>query len=140
MSGHAMVSFIKRSGNLQNIALFTALCIAVVIAAANPTPWADKLAPQGVDKLFHTAGFAVLPMHMLMVRLKSGLVMAPLALVFCSAIERIQRYVNRFGDFSEFWPDFMGVLIGVTLAILFNQFIKECARRKKNLRGSEGSF
>ena len=96
-----MVSFIKRSGNLQNIALFTALCIAVVIAAATLTPWAGKLAPQGVDKLFHTAGFAVLVMHMLMVRLKSGLVMAPLALVFRSAIERIQRYVNRFGAVSE---------------------------------------
>ena len=80
-----MVSFIKRSGNLQNIALFTALCIAVMIAAATPTPWAGKLAPQGVDKLFHTAGFAVLLMHMLMVRLKSGLVMAPLALVFFAA-------------------------------------------------------
>ena len=136
-----MVSFIKRSDNLQNIALFTALCIAVVIAGATPTPWTGKLASQGVDKLFHTAGFAVLLMPMLMVRLKSGLVMAPLALLFfCSAIERIQSYVHRLGDFSEFWPDFMGVLIGVTLAILFNQFIKECARREKNLRGSQGSF
>ena len=139
MSGHAMVSFIKRSGNLQNIALFTALCIAVVIAAATPTPWAGKLAPQGVDKLFHAAGFAVLVIPMLMVRLKSSLVIASLALVFGGAIERIQRYVNRFDDFSEFSPGFMGVLIGVILAIVFNQFIKECARRKKNLRGSEGS-
>ena len=134
-----MVSFIKRRGNLQNIALFTALCIAVVIAAATLTPWAGKLAPQGVDKLFHAAGFAMLVIPMLMVRLKSGLVIASLALVFGGAIERIQRYVNRFGDFSEFWPGFMGVLMGVTLAIVFNQFIKECARRKKNLRGSEGS-
>ena len=131
MSGHAMVSFIKRRGNLQNIALFTALCIAVVIAAATLTPWAGKLAPQGVDKLFHAAGFAVLVIPMLMVRLKSCLVIASLALVFGGAIERIQRYVNRFGDFSEFWPGFMGVLIGVTLAIVFNQFIKECARRRK---------
>ena len=140
MSGHAMVSFIKRRGNLQNIALFTALCIAVVIAAANLTPWAGKLAPQGFDQLFHAAGFAMLVIPMLMVRLKSGLVIASLALVFGGAIERIQRYVNRFGDFSEFWPGFMGVLIGVTLAIVFSQFIKECARRRKNLRGSEGSF
>ncbi len=120
--------------------LFTALCIAVVIAAATLTPWAGKLAPQGVDKLFHAAGFAVLVMHMLMVRLKSGLVMASPALGFCRAIERIQRYLNRFGNFSEFWPDLMSVLIGVTLAILFNQFINECVRRKKNLQGSEGSF
>jgi hypothetical protein len=140
MSGHAMVSFIKHSGNLQKIVLFTALCIAVVIAAATLTPWAGKLAPQGVDKLCHAAGFAVLVMHMLMVRLESGLVMAPLALGFCRAIERIQRYLNRFGNFSEFWQDLMSVLIGVTLAILFNQFIKECVRRKKNLQGSEGSF
>jgi hypothetical protein len=132
MSGDAMVSFIKRSGNLQNIALFTALCIAVVIAVTTLTPWAGKLAPQGADKLLHTAGFALLVMHMLMVRLKSGLVMAPLALVFSSAIERIQRYVNRFGDFSEFWPDFVGVLIGVTLAILLNPFIKQYAARNKS--------
>ena len=122
MSGHAMVSFIKRSDNLQNIALFTALCIAVVIAAATPTPWAGKLAPQGVDKLFHTAGFAVLVVPLLAVHLKTGLVIAPLALVLGGAIEPIQPYVNRFGDFSEFWADFMGVLIGVTLTILFNQF------------------
>ena len=52
MSGHAMVSFIKRIRNLQNIALFTALCIAVVIAAASLTPRADNLAPQGAGKLF----------------------------------------------------------------------------------------
>ena len=90
MSGHAMVSFIKRSDNLQNIALFTALCIAVVIAGATPTPWTGKLASQGVDKLFHTAGFAVLVVPLLMVRLKTGLVVAPLALVFGGAIERIQ--------------------------------------------------
>ena len=122
MSGHAMVSVIKRNGNLQNIALFTALCIAVVIAAAPLTPRAGKLAPQGVAKLFHTAGFAVLVVPLLAVHLKTGLVIAPLALVFGGAIERIQPYVNRFGDFSEFWADFLGVLIGVTLTILFNQF------------------
>ena len=105
MSGHAMVSFIKRSDNLQNIALFTALCIAVVIAAATPTPWAGKLAPQGVDKLFHTAGFAVLLMHMLMVRLKSGLVMAPLALVF------LQRYRTHPTLCKPVWR-FLRILAG----------------------------
>ena len=135
-----MVSFIKRRGNLQNIELFTALCIVVVIAAATLTPRAGKLAPQGVAKLFHSAGFAVLVVPLLAVHLKTGLVIAPLALVLGGAIERIQPYVNRFGDFSEFWPDFLGVLIGVTLTILFNQFEKKCARRKKNSRGSEGSF
>ena len=51
-SGHAVVSFIKRIRNLQNIALFTALCIAVVIAAATLTPRADNLTPQGAGKLF----------------------------------------------------------------------------------------
>ena len=122
MSGHAMVSVIKRNGNLQNIALFTALCIAVVIAAATLTPRAGKLAPQGVAKLFHTAGFAVLVVPLLAVHLKTGLVIAPLALVLGGAVERIQPYVNRFGDFSEFWADFMGVLIGMNLTILFNQF------------------
>ena len=117
-----MISFIKRIGNLQNLALFTTLCIAVVIAATTLTPGAGKLAPQGVAKLFHTAGFAVLVVPLLAVHLKTGLVIAPLALVLGGAVERIQPYVNRFGDFSEFWPDFMGVLIGMTLTILFNQF------------------
>ena len=65
MSGHAMVSVIKRNGNLQNIALFVALCIAVVIAPATLTPRAGKLAPQGVAKLFHTAGFAVLVLSLI---------------------------------------------------------------------------
>ena len=64
----------------------------------------------------------MLVVPLLMVRLKSGLVIAPLALVFGGAIELIQPYVNRFGDFSEFWAGFMGVLIAVTLTILFNQF------------------
>ena len=81
-----MISFIKRIGNLQNLALFTTLCIAVVIAATTLTPGAGKLAPQGADKLLHTVGFALLVMPMLMVRLKTGLVIAPLALLFGGAI------------------------------------------------------
>ena len=103
MLGHAMVSFIKRIRNLQNIALFTALCIAVVIAAATLTPGANNLAPQGADKLFYAAGFAVLVMPLLMVRRKSILLTAQLALVFGGAIELIQAYIIRFGYFSAFW-------------------------------------
>ena len=133
MLGHAMVSFIKRIGYLQKIALFTALCIAVVIAAATLTP-----GPQGADKLFYTAGFGVLVMPLLMVRWTSSLLTAQLSLVFGGAIEPIQPYINRFGDFSAFWADFMGAIISITLAILFHHFRKQCARREKNLRGSEG--
>ena len=132
-----MVSFIKRIGNLQIIALFTTLCLAVVIAAATLTPGAGKLAPQGADKLFHTAGFAMLVMPMLMVQLKTGLVIAPMALLFGGAIELIQPYVNRFGDLSDFWADFAGVLIGVTLAILLNPFVKQSATRNKNSQVSK---
>ena len=69
---------------------------------------------------------------MLMVRLKTGLVIAPLALLFGGAIELIHPYVNRFGDFSDFWADFVGVLIGVTLAILLNPFTKQHAARNKS--------
>ncbi|MDB0012735.1 VanZ family protein [Paracoccaceae bacterium] len=130
-----MISFIKRIGNLQKIALFTTLCIPVVIAVTTLTPGAGKLAPQGADKLLHTADFALLVMPMLMVRLKTGLVIAPLALLallFGAAIELIQPYVNRFGDFSDFWADFVGVLIGVNLAILLNPFIKQYAARNKS--------
>ena len=132
-----MISVIKRIGNLQNIALFTTLCIAVVIAATTLTPGAGKLAPQGADKLLHTAGFALLVMPMLMVRLKTGLVIAPLALLFGGAIELIQPYVNRFGDFSDFWANFVGVLIGVTLAIILNPFIKQYAARNKSVPESK---
>ena len=127
-----MISFIKRIGNLQKIALFTTLCIPVVIAVTTLTPGAGKLAPQGADKLLHTADFALLVMPMLMVRLKTGLVIAPLARLFGAAIELIQPYVNRFGDFSDFWADFVGVLIGVNLAILLNPFIKQYAARNKS--------
>ena len=103
-----------------------------MIAATTLTPGAGKHAPQGADKLLHTAGFALLVMPMLMVRLKTGLVIAPLALLFGAAIELIQPYVNRFGDFSDFWADFVGVLIGVTLAILLNPFIKQYAALNKS--------
>ena len=64
----------------------------------------------------------MLVVPLLAVHLKTGLVIAPLALVFGGAVERIQPYENRFGDFSDFWADFLGILIGVTLTILFNQF------------------
>jgi hypothetical protein len=55
-----------------------------VIAAMTLTTGAGKLALQGADKLLHTAGFALLVMPMLTVRLKSGLVNAPLALLLAA--------------------------------------------------------
>ena len=78
----------------------------------------------------------MLVVPLLALHLKTGLVIAPLALVLGGAIERIQPYVNRFGDFSEFWPDFLGVLIGVTLTILFNQFQKN-ARGVRKIREAQ---
>ena len=131
-----MVTFKKLIGNAQNIALFSTLCIAVVLALATLTPGAGKLAPQEADKLFHVAGFAFLVMPMLTVRLENGLVIIPLALFFGGTIEINQPYVNRLSDFSDFWADLVGVLIGVALAILLKVFLKQYAKRNKHSPGA----
>ena len=75
-----------------------------------------------------------------MVRRKSILLTAQLALVFSGAIEQIQHHINPFGDFSAFWADFMNAIIGISLAILLHHFTKQCARREKNSEAQKDSF
>ena len=97
--------------------LVTAI-ITAVIAVATLTPLPTAIDAPGSDKLHHFLAFAALsyPASAHIWRFSWPIVLASTA--FGGAIEIIQPYVNRSGEFLDFAADCVGVLIGVALALL----------------------
>ena len=118
----------KRKRRIMAIGLTLVLSIIIAILTLLPVS-----APQGVpgtDKAHHLLGFAALTLPSALLYPRSLAIVLPCSLLFGGAIELIQPYVGRQGEFADFFADAVGALIGVgvglalrtvTIAILARQ-------------------
>lgn len=81
----------------------------------------EQLPPvPGGDKLHHFIAYATLALLAVFRRqgIKGILLVATGAIALGGAVEIIQPYVNRHGEFEDFIANGAGVLIGITLGML----------------------
>jgi len=89
----------------------------ITLGALNP-PGNGGSALPFTDKQLHFIAFFVLTLPLAMARPRWMLWFAPLALAYGAAIELIQPSVGRSGDVADFAADALGVLCGLSPALL----------------------
>ena len=99
------------------LALGVTLVLAVIIAILTLLPVSAPQVVPGTDKAHHLLGFAALTLPSALLYPRSLAIVLPCSLLFGGAIELIQPYVGRQGEFADFSADAVGALIGVGLGL-----------------------
>jgi hypothetical protein len=85
----------------------------------------------GTDKTHHLIAYAVLMFPTALRKPDKWIVFGMLFIAYSGAIELLQPYVNRYGDWLDMAANAMGVVCGLVIAELANRFfpdISNCPR------------
>lgn len=91
------------------------MLLMVCIALASLTPLPELPAP-GSDKLHHFIAYGLLALPVSLVSPKSLWYWLVIFVVFGGAIELVQPYVNRYGEWFDWVANIGGIFIGFFLA------------------------
>lgn len=112
----------KTAGNLalRRIVWRAASVVLALVIAYFTILTPQQGAPLGPwsDKIYHFVAFAILVMPTAIIYKRALFWVVPAALLFGGAIEIIQPYVGRQGDFADFFADALGVLFGAAAGLL----------------------
>ena len=97
-------------------ALGLSAVLALVIGYFTLTPNPDYILSSS-DKIDHLLGFAALLLPAALLYRHALYWLLPLAIAFGGAIEVIQPYVNRQGEWGDFYVDAAGAITGVCLGL-----------------------
>ena len=112
--------FWRKAGIVLGGLIAVVLCMTML----TPAPPTGAMVP-GMDKLFHTLGFALLVFPLIVTDSRRWFWVVPLAILFGGAIELVQPLVGRRAEWLDFGADVTGVLIGAALAELLHDRIRE---------------
>lgn len=104
--------------------LLITVAIMIPIAVLSLYPL-DSLPPvPGTDKTHHFIAYAALAFPVAFSKPKSWLFVIASFLVFSGAIELIQPYVNRYGEWLDMASNGFGLIIGIALATAAKAILK----------------
>ena len=103
-------------------ALIVTACLALVIGYLTLSP---PLSISGNDKIHHLIGFSALMTPGALLYRHALYWLLPSVIAFGGAIELIQPYVNRRGEWADFWADATGALLGVAIGLLLRHIFRE---------------
>ena len=100
------------------LAITLLVLVAVTILSLLPAP---SLPPvPGTDKTHHFIAYAALTFSVALARPKNWLLIACFFIAWSGAIEIIQPYVNRYGEWMDLAANAGGVACGILLAKVVN--------------------
>lgn len=105
-----------------------ALCVSAVLAIGiayftlTPNP---SLKLTSGDKIAHLLGFAILLLPGALLYRHALYWLLPSAIAFGGAIEIIQPYVNRKGEWGDFFADAAGAIIGITIGLFLRYIFRK---------------
>ena len=109
-----------------SLAIGLSSSIAVAIMILSLTPIAELPDVPGTDKTHHIIAYAFLALPTAIALPKRFLIFSMIYIFLGGAIELIQPYVNRYGE----WLDFAANISGVLLGTLIGQAITKVASKK----------
>jgi VanZ family protein len=98
------------------------LGIGYLTLTPNPNP---KYLLNSNDKLAHLLGFACLLLPAALLYRHALYWILPCAIAFGGVIEIIQPYVNRKGEWGDFWADAIGAILGVSAGLLLRYVFRK---------------
>lgn len=78
----------------------------------------------GNDKIHHLIGFAALLLPCAFLYRRALYYILPGAILFGGLIELLQPYVNRNGEWADFYADATGAMLGVAVALLLRYIFR----------------
>ena len=105
-------------------ALIVTACLALLIGYLTLSP-APFLSIPGSDKINHLIGFTALMIPGALLYRHALYWLLPSVIAFGGAIELIQPYVNRRGEWADFWADATGALLGAGIGLLLRHIFRE---------------
>lgn len=87
--------------------------------------WPSDSLPQvpGTDKTHHLIAYAMLMLPTALRRPPNWIIWGLLFILYSGALELIQPYVNRHGEWMDLFVNFIGVLCGAIIAVLFDSIL-----------------
>lgn len=113
----------------QNYYIWCTLPLMILIASVSLFPLSELPPIPGSDKTHHLIAYAVLAFPLSIARPRSWIWGLFGFLLFSGAIELVQPYVNRYGEWADLFANGLGLLIGAIAAQVMLHF------NKKNLSG-----
>ena len=120
---YALLPIIHLKKNPRNAYLLSAI-IALSILVLSLSPLTELPDVPGNDKTYHLIAYAILAFPTSVTNQKV-LSMTLLFILMGGAIEIIQPYVNRYGEWLDFIANTIGVVIGLAIGLFLNKLIKD---------------
>ncbi|MCP5037536.1 MAG: VanZ family protein [Rhodobacteraceae bacterium] len=117
-----------RISKRHRIALLATSILAVVIAVLTLSSPHQSLQGSQWDKFYHFIAFMALAFPCALLYARTLFWVLPTAILFGGAIELIQPYVGRGGEWADFVADVVGVAIGAILGLILRGFLSRRAR------------
>ena len=114
--------FNKRRNHILALGLSAVLALGIGYFTLTPNPGAILTSSDKIDHLF---GFAALMLPAALLYRHALYWLLPSAIAFGGAIELIQPYVNRKGEWGDFWADAIGAILGVTVGLFLRYVFKK---------------
>tara|TARA_B110000467_G_C18129091_1_gene372253 strand:- start:308 stop:670 length:363 start_codon:yes stop_codon:yes gene_type:complete len=113
---------------IQKYWLVITAFLLVIIATASL--WPAEFLPKvpGSDKTHHFIAYAALILPTALCRPKNWLFIVLAFLLFSGAIELIQPYVNRYGEWLDMWANAGGIVCGIAVAELISRYSRNTVR------------
>lgn len=113
----ALLNLIKKYWLSITLFIFTSIALLSLypLKTLPPVP--------GTDKIHHFIAYAVLMFPTALKKPKHWLLISLLFICYSGAIELIQPYVNRYGEFKDFIANVAGLGSGLVIAQTVNYFV-----------------
>ncbi|MCW8860018.1 MAG: VanZ family protein [Deltaproteobacteria bacterium] len=114
----------------MNWVAFTLFTLAV-ITTLSLWPLAKLPSVPGTDKTHHIIAYTVLMFPTALRKPDKWIIFGLLFIAYSGAIELLQPYVNRYGEWLDLAANAMGVVCGLIIAALTNYFFPEISNRSR---------
>lgn len=104
--------------------LFISITLLALICILSLTPLAHLPAAPGSDKAHHLIAYSALFFPVALTKPKHWLLIGFVFMLMSGAIELLQPYVNRYGEWLDMLANCTGLFCGYLLACLTNKLIK----------------
>jgi VanZ family protein len=112
-----IVDEIKKRWKVLTFLILTAITVLSLLplGALPPTP--------GTDKTHHFIAYAMLMLPAALRKPANWILLGVFFILYSGAIELIQPFVNRYGEWLDMFANSVGVICGVIIAWLINSII-----------------